>query len=953
MSLLHLNARSLSKNFDSLQTLLCTLNFPFSIIGISETWLNKNSPPVFNIPNYDMIRADRKAGRGGGVAYYIHDSISFRLRDDVCINGTEDLFIEVERQHSKNIIIGLVYRPPNHQFQYFYDNLETSLNKLSLENKDMYLMGDFNINISDTSNQYVIKFLDLLASHALFPSIDKPTRITPDSLTLIDNIFCNVTNKNNVSGLLYHDISDHLPIFLLSHKYTQDTMASGKTLYRKETQDNIANLINDLSHEEWLDILNQSDTEIAYDKFLTTFLNYYKKNIPLIHNKSSKRKTCQPWITNGILNSIKKRNRLYKNYLRDSTPFNLEKYKKFRNKLTCIIRESRKMYYSDKLRLVKGNLTTTWKIINELIGKKKKSKVNSISENNKKITNPKDIASAFNSYFVNAGPNLARKINCKDKNFSDFLHSPSDTSLFFTPTDTHEIIKIVKSLKNSNSSGHDEITTKLLKQIITDIAPPLMHIFNLSLSNGVYPNSFKIAKVIAIFKKDDPSQISNYRPISLLPCISKILEKIVYKRLYSFLIRHKLLIPNQFGFRKGFSTDLALVNLFDAISNSLAKKENVVGIFMDLSKAFDTLNHDILLYKLQTYGIRGVTLLWFKNYLSNRSQYVTYNNYSSQTLPVTCGVPQGSILGPLLFLIYINDIINSSSKLSYILFADDTTISYSHKSLNVLQETLNHELTLVSQWFRCNKLSLNIKKTNFIHFKTHSLTNVPIDINIKIDNIFLEKKTSTKFLGVILDDRLSWKYHFDYISSSISRGTGILRKLKDALPNDVLFMLYNTLVLPYINYCNIVWGNGNITFINNILKLQKRALRICTGSHYLAHSDPLFHKLHSLKINDINVLQTAVFMFKLNANLLPTTFDKLFSHNKNIHHYPTRVSDNFHLSNPLSSLASRSIRHYGPDIWNSLPESLKSSPSDQSSAQSSVYVFKNSMKTYLLSKYTS
>ena len=190
-----------------------------------------------------------------------------------------------------------------------------------------------------------------------------------------------------------------------------------------------------------------------------------------------------------------------------------------------------------------------------MIGKKNTSQFNSISEDNKKITNPKDIASAFNSYFVNAGPNLASQINCKDKKIfkkSDFLRSPFDTSLFFTPTDTHEIIKIVKSLKNSNSSGHDEITTNLLKQIIIDIAPPLMHIFNLSLSNGVYPNSFKIAKVIPIFKKDNPSQTSNYHPISLLPCISKNLEKIVYKRLYYFLTCNKLLIPNQFGFRKGF-----------------------------------------------------------------------------------------------------------------------------------------------------------------------------------------------------------------------------------------------------------------------------------------------------------------------------------------------------------------------------------------------------------------
>ena len=188
-SIIHLNARSLSKNFDNLETLLCTLNFPFSIIGISETWLHNNSPPVFNIPNYNMIRADRKGGRGGGVAYYIHESINFKQRNDVHIDGTEDLFIEVKRQNTKNVILGLVYRPPNYLFEHFFDQLEVTLSKFSPENKDIYIMRDFNINISETTHPSVIKFLDILASYALFPLIDKPTRITPDSITIIDNYF--------------------------------------------------------------------------------------------------------------------------------------------------------------------------------------------------------------------------------------------------------------------------------------------------------------------------------------------------------------------------------------------------------------------------------------------------------------------------------------------------------------------------------------------------------------------------------------------------------------------------------------------------------------------------------------------------------------------------------------------------------------------------------------------
>mgnify|MGYP002279559993 CR=1 FL=1 len=246
--------------------------------------------------------------------------------------------------------------------------------------------------------------------------------------------------------------------------------------------------------------------------------------------------------------------------------------------------------------------------------------------------------------------------------------------MFFKPVDASEIIKITKQLKSTKSTGHDELNIFILKRIIHWIAEPLRHVFNLSICTGNYPNAFKLAKVIPIFKKDNPNQCQNYRPISILPCVSKILERIIFNQMYDFFEKHDILCPNQYGFRKHYSTDLAVLDLYNKITQSLANKEYVIGIFMDLSKAFDTLDHKILLYKLERYGIRGTPLAWIKDYLNNRKQYVQFDSVKSHVLDLTCGVPQGSILGPLFFLVYINDLIYASNVASYILFADDTNL---------------------------------------------------------------------------------------------------------------------------------------------------------------------------------------------------------------------------------------------------------------------------------------
>ena len=458
---------------------------------------------MFNIPNYNMIRKDRRSGRGGGVAMYVHDQFRYKLRPNLRIDGVESLFIEIINEKHKNIIIGVIYRPPNSTIESFLDSLDIFLNTILHENKSLFLMGDYNIDLLQTAHHNSSRFLNLLSSGTLYPHIDKPTRIcdTTSRESLIDNIFSNILNKKCSNGILFSDISDHLPIFAI---YEQFGNVYSKQvpfkMQRKESQENINSLIYDLSHEQWQDVFSSGDANLSYDLFLQKFLYYFDKNIPLIRN-TNRNKIKQPWITQGLMRCIFTRNRLYKISLRKPTSQNKDKYKKYRNTLTTLIRASRKRYYSDKVVLNKDNKSSLWRTVNDLIKSKKKEIPNVMTDNDQDINDPTKIANCFNNFFTNIGPTLASTININVGNFTDYLPKRNMNSLFFTPTNENEILNIVRSFKSSRSCGHDGLSMHLLKQIIHSLVTPLTHICNLSLSTGIFPNSLKIAKVIPIYKK--------------------------------------------------------------------------------------------------------------------------------------------------------------------------------------------------------------------------------------------------------------------------------------------------------------------------------------------------------------------------------------------------------------------------------------------------------------------
>ena len=689
-----------------------------------------------------------------------------------------------------------------------------------------------------------------------------------------------------------------------------------------------------------------NDPNIAYESFMLMFTSMQEKHTTERNFKNRRKKLIprKPWITKGIMTSIIKKQKLYHRSINVPTDRNVLLYKRYRNKLNNIIRLRKQDYFTCLIEQNKNDMCKTWKIVNEIMGRQNISKLPQfIQKGHNKINDEKLIANIFNSYFACIGSSISKKVKKSTKTFTDYLGHDTMESIFFLPTNEHEIIQVVKQLRNTSSAGHDGISVSFLKEIIYAIAKPLSFIFNLSLTTGIVPEPLKLAKVIPVHKKGDKHTVENYRPISLLPTFSKILERVIYNRLYEHLLKNKILAKEQFGFRPLHSTELALLHTLEQILTSLDNKETVMALYIDLSKAFDSLDHTIMLHKLEHYGVRGIPLNWFKNYLTDRKQYTSFNGSNSNILPLTCGVPQGSILGPLLFLIYVNDIINTSSLLRFVLYADDTNILFSHSNETTLYNVVNSELIYVCDWFKANKLQMNADKTKYMIFRSSKKCK-PSHLNLVIDNDAIKQVDNTNFLGVIIDDKLTWTKHVNIIHGKISMTIGIMRKLRSVLPLDTLFMLYNAFVLPHLNYCSLVWSGTSLNNLQRLNVLQKKAIRLCSNAHYLAHSTPLFKDLYTLTIFDHLSLKTGLFMYKYFNALLPVVFDNCFKLNSAIHKFDTRNKHDIVLPYcRLSMKQNNSIIFKGAKFWNALNPMFKKVNTQNT--------FKSKYKFYLINAY--
>jgi len=499
--------------------------------------------------------------------------------------------------------------------------------------------------------------------------------------------------------------------------------------------------------------------------------------------------------------------------------------------------------------------------------------------------------------------------------------------------------------KKNKATGIDNINCNIIIDVYDIIKAPLYFIFKSSLKKGIFPDLLKIAKVTPIFKVGDPSDVGNYRPISVLPVFSKLLERIMYNRIYEFLNKNNLLFSNQFGFQKNTSTEHAILKLVDDITTAFVKRDFTIGVFIDLSKAFDTVNHEILVKKLEYYGITGINQKWFESYLKNRKQCVVFDNDSlTEHLDITCGVPQGSILGPLLFLIYVNDLHKSCPKLSPVMFADDTNLFYSDKNILNLFSVMNSELENVSKWFKANKLSLNIKKTKFSLFhQANRSHNIPEELPVLIlDRIIIKRDKVTKFLGVFIDENLSWKYQIDYLSTKVAKSIGILYKSRHYLNKPLLKQLYFSFIHSYLSYANIVWASTHKSKLLPLYRRQKHAIRVISFKDRFTHAKPLLVKNNILSLYEINIFQILFFMYKCKRKIAPKIFHYLFTfkpENKYVSRYTGILFEPFH----TRKFSDFTISFRGPHLWNKIIASEKNLCDHESFS-----LFKYEVKKYLL-----
>ena len=943
-SLIHFNSRSLYSNFAKIKDYLKQFQEKFTVVAISETWLSNDKELDDGLEGYEMFWQNRVNRRGGGVAIFVVLGFKCKVINNmtaVIDNLMECLTIAIKVERAKNILISCIYRTPGSCIDYFNTKTLEILEKH--KDKVTFVCGDFNIDLLKSSeHKKTAEFIDTMFSLGFYPLILKPSRITKDSATLIDNIFVNITEGKINSGLLVTDVSDHLPVFAVLERNNKFNLPEKiQTHYsgRVKTPEAIAALKMGLANHDWQEVYVEN-TNDAYNAFLDTFLTLYDRYCPvkkLTQNSKTRRKS---WITKGLEKSCKKKNKLYREFLKHRTKEKEDNYKKYRNRLTSIMRCQKKMYYEQLLQKYKKNIKATWSVLNKVIKNcnDRCFPTNIAIGDNTVIEDIESMVNKFNEYFVNIGPNLAKEIPLVGGNETFNLPFNKCNTMFLGGVCESDILEVVKEFKSKKSTDCNDLNMSLIKEVIFCVLEPLTYICNKSFQTGIFPDKMKIAKVIPIYKNGDKQSVSNYRPISLLPQFSKILEKLFVKRLDSFIEKYDILNDYQYGFRRNRSTSLAVMEFVENIATVLDNKQFGVGVFIDLRKAFDTIDHSLLLQKCERYGIRGIAQLWLRSYLNNRLQYVSNDDIKSHLKHVICGVPQGSVLGPKLFILYINDICTVSDTLKCVMFADDTNLFCSGGNIKDLLITVEIELMKLNKWFALNKLSLNESKTKFMLFGGKT-TNIEVKLNL--NNVEIERVYETKFLGVIIDDKVCWKPHIKYVKQKLSKSISILYKTRDLLNKNCLHLLYFSLVMPYMTYCAEIWGNVYKTNLDPIIKLQKRAIRIINEVGYHDSTNQLFIRSQTIKFLDIVYSKTLQIMFRVVNKTIPVCIQKLFKLRQGI--YNLRGLLMFETSKVRTNLKYRCVSVLGAKLWNGLSDEIKMC--------TSMLVFKKTLKSKIIKGY--
>jgi Reverse transcriptase (RNA-dependent DNA polymerase)/Endonuclease/Exonuclease/phosphatase family len=921
LKVLYFNARSIKAGdkLSEIDSFLKDLNCRIHVIVVSETWVRENESSFFNIPNYTSIYSCRKNRTGGGIGIFIKNDINnYKILENYSDERINFLTIEIIFQSSSFKITGF-YRPPDNNSEAlnkFYNLFDSTLGKNQSNNS--FIFGDFNINLKNENDQSTIDYLSIVNSNGYL--ICDPNTVTrPSSNSVIDHILSNnLLIKARVSHFSSF-VSDHnLVVFENLSVQIPSTIPNNQYNYKKL---NLEQLKQTITEHPFDSSSISNNIDLLYDSFIEYF-NRACNQSSIIINKNVKNKSVRDWVDNEII-ALARAKRYWWKKCTDSPENDLLKieYKLSVLRLNTAKKVKKLDFYSRKFNSCDNDPQKIWKNIKLAMhdGVLIKERTISVVDPNGNLLNGKENSDALNSNFVTIANRLSANVQ------SSFQHTtvstPVQQNLILDLTNINEVKETVLELKNSLAIGVDQIKINALKYCIDEIKPHIVNIINQSFIQSKVPKNMKVAKIVPIFKGGNPTEPSNYRPISILPIISKILEKIVYKRLIQFLQNNYQLFTKQYGFIKGSNTICALFDMIHKIQDSLDKGFKTSGLFLDLAKAFDMVNHEILLAKLHVLGVRLEAHKWFKSYLSNRFQFVSCNSIDSESLLNNKGVPQGSILGPILFLIFIDDIKELILHGDLQLFADDIALIYSEQNWENIEDNMNSDLQQLEIWMSRNKLVVNTKKSNFIAFGN----NEEPDLSIKFKNDTLDITKSVKYLGVIIDRKLNFSEHINFIKKKCSVIVGILYKLKNIIPNSVKKLIYFGLIHSNISYACEVWGHTAQIYLEKIVILQKKAVRAMVGQQSRTHTHSIFSNHAILPFRHLISFQSSIFIHNAINHFNHCNIN--FNSNSTIHNYNTRFANDLRLNRIHStrygtnSALYMGLKHYNDR--NTVPLNLK------------------------------